>query len=195
MLRVQALRGHRQLSIVVFAVVGVGATVFVSACTPVTAAPASAPAAPIVSPAVSPVPSSAAIPAPTAGGAQPTVVGRAVPVPSAAPAAVASPPAVPAAQVSITAAPAFDPPTVSISRGQSVRWTNTNRSPQTVSDDPTRVSTPGDAVLPPGAQPWDSGVLNSGQTFTYVFDTPGEYTYASLPGEAQRLIGHITVGG
>jgi plastocyanin len=185
----------RHLSTVVFAVVGVGVTVFVSACAPAIAAPASAPAAPVVSPAVSPVPTSAALPAPTPGGAQPTVVGRAVPVPSLAAVAIASPSAVPAARVIITAAPAFDPPAVSISRGQSVQWTNMDRSPQTITDDPARVSKPSDAVLPSGGQPWDSGVLNTGQTFTHIFNVPGDYTYSSLAGEAQGLIGHITVGG
>jgi plastocyanin len=100
-----------------------------------------------------------------------------------------------AAQVSITATPAFEPPAVTISRGQAVRWTNTGRSPQTVTDDPAKVSNPNDAVLPPGAQPWDSGVLNSGQTFRYTFSTPGDYAYTSLPAELKGMIGHITVGG
>ena len=185
------LPSHRALPVLAFAAVGVAVTVFVSACAPATAAPQSAPAAP----AVSPVPSSAAIPAPTPGGVPPTVVGRVVPSPGVAPVAVASPSVAPAAaRVTITSAPGFDPPLVSVSRGQSVQWVNTGRSPQTVTDDPTRVSNPNSAVLPTGAQPWDSGVLNSGQTFTFVFNTPGDYTYTSLPDELQGLIGHITVG-
>ncbi len=76
-----------------------------------------------------------------------------------------------------------------------MQWTNTSRSPQTVTDNPVLVSNPNDAALPPGAQPCDSGVVNSGQTFTYAFNTPGDYTYTSLPAELQGLIGHITVGG
>jgi plastocyanin len=194
MLWVPALSGRQEVSKLVYAAVGVAVAVFVSACAPATAAPASAPTPPAASPAVSPVPSSAALPAPTPGGAQPTVVGRAIAVPSAAPAVVASPSAVPvAAQVNITAAPAFDPAAISISRGQAVQWTNMDRAPETVTDDPARVSNSNSAALPPGAQPWDSGVLNTGQSFTYIFSTPGTYTYTSLPGELRGLIGHITV--
>jgi plastocyanin len=188
------LPARRASPILALATLGVAVTVFVSACAPATAPPPSTPAAPAVSSAVSPVPSSAAIPAPTPGGVPPTVVGRVVPSPGVAPVAVASPSVAPAAaRVTITSAPAFDPALVSVSRGQLVQWVNTGRSPQTVTDDPTRVTNSNNAVLPAGAQPWDSGVLNSGQTFTYVFNTPGDYTYTSLPDELQGLIGHITV--
>jgi plastocyanin len=84
---------------------------------------------------------------------------------------------------------------LAISRGQSVQWINSGRSPQTATDNPALVSNPNNAALPTGAQPWDSGVLNSGQTFTYVFNTPGDYTYTSLPAELQGLVGHSTVSG
>jgi len=32
-------------------------------------------------------------------------------------------------------------------------------------------------VLPSGAKPWKSGILNEGQTFTVVLTVPGNYKY------------------
>jgi plastocyanin len=127
-------------------------------------------------------------PAPTQGGALPTVVGRATEVSS--PTATPSPLA--AAQVMITVDRTFDPPTV-ISTGEAIEWVNLDRSPQTVTDDPAKVAAEGDAQLPAGASPIDSGVLNSGQSFIYRFDTPGTYTYTSLPGEQQGMLGRVVV--
>jgi plastocyanin len=70
---------------------------------------------------------------------------------------------------------------------------NVGRAPQTVTGDPAKVQNKADAQLPPGAEPWDSGALNTGQSFAHRFDTPGDYTYTSLPAEGQGLVGHITV--
>src|SRR5437870_4724236 len=66
-------------------------------------------------------------------------------------------------------------------------------APQTVTGDPAKVQNKADALLPSGAQPWDSGTLNTDQTFAHRFDTPGEYTYTSLPAEGQGLVGRISV--
>ncbi len=79
--------------------------------------------------------------------------------------------------------------------GDTVAWVNQGRAPQTVTADPARVSDPSHAIVPPGAQPFDSGVINPGQTFTHRFEAPGDYTYTSLPYEQQGMIGHITVRG
>jgi plastocyanin len=93
----------------------------------------------------------------------------------------------------ITVDRTFDPPTVTIRTGEAIEWVNLNRSPQTVTDDPAKVAAGADAQLPAGASPIDSGVLNSGQSFIYRFDTPGTYTYTSLPGEQQGMLGRVVV--
>jgi plastocyanin len=170
------------------------AAVAIAACA--CAAPSHAPATPGVTtttsdgaaPAPTP-PESMPKPAPTPGGPLPTVVGQVTAVSS--PATTPSP--VAAAQVMITVDRTFDPPTVTIRRGQAIEWVNLNRSPQTVTDDPAKVAAGADAQLPAGASPIDSGVLNSGQSFIYRFDTPGTYTYTSLPGEQQGMLGRVVV--
>jgi plastocyanin len=181
---------------------------------PPTPASSGAPAA-----AASPVRGAAPLPqgAPTVVGPPPTVVGASTPAPSpaanasgafsvegaASPVAAASPSAQaigavaspsPAAGATVTIATdrRFDPNVASIGRGQSVRWQNTSRNPQTVTCDPGRVSDPTRVLLPPGAEPFDSGVINPNSTFSHTFTVPGEYQYVSLPFESS-MIGQVQV--
>ena len=170
------------------------AAVAIAACA--CAAPSKAPATPGVATTTTagatPAPTqpeSAAKPAPTPGGPLPTVVGQATEVSS--PAGTPTPAA--AAQIRITVDRTFDPSMVTIRTGEAIEWVNLNRSPQTVTDDPAKVGAGGDAQLPSGASPIDSGVLNSGQSFIYRFDTPGTYTYTSLPGEQHGMLGRVVV--
>ena len=60
----------------------------------------------------------------------------------------------------------FDPDTTDIVAGETVCWTNTGEIPHTVTSD-TGV--------------FDSGFLDSGEIFTYTFDTVGSYPYHCLP--------------
>jgi plastocyanin len=96
-------------------------------------------------------------------------------------------------RVTVTANRTFEPPSITINAGDTVQWVNAGRAPQTVTGDPAKVQNKADSVLPSGAQPWDSGTINTGQTFAHRFDTPGEYTYTSLPAEGQGLVGRISV--
>jgi plastocyanin len=193
-----------------------------AAQSPAAAASVSPAAAPAVAPDAnvqpSPVAGAAPLPvgAPTAGGPPPTIVGApgqgpapqpnaiggfpvegaASPVasPAASPAAgTGTPTPTPAATVNITADRRFDPAQVSIGRGQAVLWQNIGRAPQTVTCDPRLVSNPSTVILPPGAQPFDSGVINSGSSYSHVFDVPGDYQYVSLPFESQNMTGRVTV--
>ena len=84
---------------------------------------------------------------------------------------------------------------MTINRGQVVQFVNASRSPQVLTTDPNSAADKSHAASPNGATPWDSGVLNPGQAFTQTFTTPGDYTYFSIPGEAQGIVGHITVTG
>jgi plastocyanin len=47
--------------------------------------------------------------------------------------------------------------------------------------------------LPSGAQAWDSGPLNGGQTFSHAFTTPGTYKYFCIPHESLGMLATITV--
>lgn len=87
----------------------------------------------------------------------------------------------------------FQPPTLSVARGTTVTWTNSGRTPHTVTDDPSKAINKADSALPSGGQPFDSGLLNGGDTFTHTFDTPGEYSYYCTPHETLGMVAHISV--
>jgi plastocyanin len=117
------------------------------------------------------------------------VEGAASPISSPAPATSSS---AAAANISITPDRRFDPPSVAIGRGQSILWRNTSRNPQTVTCDPARVADPSRVTLPPGAEPFDSGVINPNSTFFHTFTVAGDYQYISLPFEAFNMTGEVT---
>ncbi len=64
---------------------------------------------------------------------------------------------------------AFEPATVTIQQGQSVRWTNRDLVPHTASS-----GNPEDAVA---GGVFDSGNLLQGESFTHQFDQAGEFVY------------------
>lgn len=66
---------------------------------------------------------------------------------------------------------AFDPPTVTITQGESVRWTNLE--PALIPHTSTS-GNPGEAVA---GSLWDSGLMNPGQSFTHQFNEVGEFVY------------------
>jgi plastocyanin len=170
-----------------------------STATPARSVSPSASPAAVASPQSSPVVGAAPLPLPppTPGGGPPTPVGVSgspVPQPNAVAVASPSPSAQPvAASVAITADRQFSPALISVSRGQTVQWRNQSRSPQTVTCNPALASNASDVSLPGGAQAFDSGVINPNGTFSYTFSTPGSYQYLSLPFEAQKMFGQITV--
>ncbi len=77
--------------------------------------------------------------------------------------------------------------------GDTVIWTNSGRLPHTSTDEPGRAAVADHTVLPPGAEPWDSGVVDPGGRFRHVFRVSGDYTYLCLLHEAAGMVGRITV--
>ena len=122
--------------------------------------------------------------APSGGGAAAT---QAPSGPPAAPAAAAG------VTVQMTDALKFDPQSVTIPRGGTVTWRNTSQTMHTVTDDASKAASSADAMLPSGAQPWDSGNVDPGMTFAHTFDVPGTYKYFCQPHEAAGMVGTITV--
>ncbi|MFB6130003.1 MAG: plastocyanin/azurin family copper-binding protein [Salinigranum sp.] len=88
--------------------------------------------------------------------------------------------------------PVFDPEITWVNPGGSVTWKNVDEDPHTTTayapsnDKPQRV--------PDGADGWDSGTLQTGETFTQTFDTEGVYEYYCLPHEALGMVGIVVVG-
>lgn len=77
--------------------------------------------------------------------------------------ALPPPPPPPPVAVTMSSPPSFSPPLVTVVRGQSVVWTNSDTTSHTTTSDTQGI--------------WDSGVLVRGLTFTYTFTTAGTYTY------------------
>ena len=82
---------------------------------------------------------------------------------------------------------AYDPLNITIPVGTTVRWTNLDGMSHTV----TSGVSDGSAGVADGI--FDSGFLVEGDTFTYTFDTPGEFPYYCLP--HPWMTGTVTVTG
>ena len=88
---------------------------------------------------------------------------------------------------------AFSPDHALINVGDTVVWIQEGAMPHTTSDGPGKAAVPEHSLLPEGAKPWDSGLLDPGERFLVVFDTRGEYTYLCTIHEAAGMVGRITV--
>ncbi len=87
----------------------------------------------------------------------------------------------------------FSPEHAVVDAGDTIVWVQDGALPHTTSNGPGTAAVLEHAILPPGAEPWDSGLLDPGRRFTLVLTTPGEYTYLCMIHEAAGMIGRITV--
>ncbi len=88
----------------------------------------------------------------------------------------------------------FAPAQISIPRGTRITWQNIATYPQTVTCDPAKANGNPNVFLPRGAQPFDSGELYPGQTWSYIFNVPGNYLYFSRYTAIASTVGTIQVG-
>ncbi len=87
----------------------------------------------------------------------------------------------------------FIPENPTISVGDTIVWVNDGALPHTATDKPGTAAISENNVIPQGAEPWDSGLLDKGDRFTLVLTVPGDYTYLCIFHEATGMIGKITV--
>ena len=87
----------------------------------------------------------------------------------------------------------LDTETITIPAGATIEWQNSSTTAHTVTDDPTKAQNKSDAALPTGAEPWDSGMINPGQSFRHTFTVPGQYSYFYIPHEALGMVGKVVV--
>ncbi len=136
--------------------------------------------------------------------AQQSISGQNAPVfgeatPSASPSASpqASPANVAEAAVGFTIDLRFDPDVLTIGAGTTVTWTNNSPMPHTATGDPEQnpvaASHPEYIALPDGAAPWGSDMLQPGDSYSYIFDVPGEYKYICIPHVMSGMRGTIMV--
>ncbi len=87
----------------------------------------------------------------------------------------------------------YAPARLTIKVGDTVTWRNTDGMAHTVTGDPAKAREEASAQLPEGAEPWDSGDIEGGQSWSRRFDVPGEYTYFCIPHEVAGMVATLTV--
>lgn len=87
----------------------------------------------------------------------------------------------------------FDPPFMVVSVGATIIWQNVSSSIHSVTDTPGAEAYRGDATLPPGAAPFDSGNIAPGAFYSHTFSVAGTYTYYCRHHEHQGMVGQIVV--
>jgi len=99
----------------------------------------------------------------------------------------------PAPTVTMTDQLKFAPATVKIKTGEQVHWKNTSVMVHTVTADPEQAMQAANVSLPEGAEPFDSGNMQSGDTFSHRFTEPGKYVYFCKPHEMAGMVGTVIV--
>jgi plastocyanin len=87
----------------------------------------------------------------------------------------------------------FVPDDLTINAGDTVTWRNVGTIPHTATADPDKAQEKDHVQLPAGAEAWDSGIVNGGESWSYTFETPGQYTYFCIPHELAGMVATITV--
>jgi plastocyanin len=105
--------------------------------------------------------------------------------------AIASQPVVTIKMLDVPAA--FEPGTVTIKVGDTVEWRNVGNEVHHATTDPSMAINCGDVGSPAGAEPFDSGFLKPGATFSHTFKVAGTYRYACAVHETSGMIGKILV--
>jgi len=95
--------------------------------------------------------------------------------------------------VTMTDEMTFAPEHLVIESGDTVLWVNEGGMPHTSTNKPGTAAVPEHNVLPAGAEPWDSGLVQPGDRYAHTFTVPGEYTYLCYLHEAMGMVARITV--
>ena len=87
----------------------------------------------------------------------------------------------------------FKPTRVVVHAGDTVEWQNKSSLPHTVTADARRAAEGKEVILPPGAEPFDSGKIAAGGTYRHTFTVPGTYKYICVPHADLGMIGEVSV--
>jgi len=99
-------------------------------------------------------------------------------------------------------AEAFQPATITITVGEDVVWHNNSARAHSVTayddgipDDADFFATGGYDSTSAAREAWDglNGALESGETFSHTFETPGKFNYFCIPHERAGMAGQVVV--
>ncbi len=87
----------------------------------------------------------------------------------------------------------FVPAAITVNVGTKVVWQNSSQVIHNVVDDASKALSVVDVKLPSGARPFDSGLLQPGQSYSRVFTEPGIYRYVCTLHEGSGMKGVVIV--
>ena len=87
----------------------------------------------------------------------------------------------------------FVPAAITVNVGTKVVWKNSSQVIHNVVDDASKALSVVDVKLPSGARPFDSGLLQPGQSYSRVFTEPGIYRYVCTLHEGSGMKGVVFV--
>jgi plastocyanin len=87
----------------------------------------------------------------------------------------------------------FVPAAITVNAGDKVVWKNSSPVIHNVVDDASKALSVVDVKLPSGARPFDSGMLQPGQSYSHVFTEPGVYRYVCTLHEGSGMKGVVVV--
>jgi copper-containing nitrite reductase len=87
----------------------------------------------------------------------------------------------------------FAPAAITVNAGDKVIWKNSSPVIHNVVDDASKALSVVDVKLPSGARPFDSGMLQPGQSYSRVFTEPGVYRYVCTLHEGSGMKGVVIV--
>ena len=99
------------------------------------------------------------------------------------------------AEIEMTNDMVFKPATLTIKTGEKVTWKNKDSMVHTVTADPALPRDPSLIELPAGVEPFHSGNITNGQSWSMTFTVPGRYRYVCLPHELVGMVGEVIVEG
>lgn len=95
--------------------------------------------------------------------------------------------------IKMTNTSSYQPAEIVVKNGEKITWKNMSNQIQTITvktklkaDDPA-------AFHPDEAEPFSSGAVLPGESFSYTFFIPGSYEFVSLPNEKKGMLGKIIV--
>src|SRR5215472_4680730 len=87
----------------------------------------------------------------------------------------------------------FVPVAITVNAGDKVVWKNSSQVIHNVVDDASKALSVVDVKLPSSARPFDSGMLQPGQSYSRVFTEPGVYRYVCTLHEGSGMKGVVLV--